>query len=307
MQKRRNAATLGMSLLQMTCLVTTLGALTAACATPQPDDELFEEAASAVVNANALNPNALNPNALNPNALNPNALNPNALNPNALNPNSLSSAALTAITDPGANGAMSRELLKYTVSCALSSSQSFAFSWTDSSSVTHSESYPGLLALATGWASSALGTTGQYWVSACLASRVNWYGVHVDISSRGNIAQLGTTYTEIADYPMIEGAFFGNLFASTPTIYACYNHDNISTSRIWQRDCATGHLNANSTTSSCGILTILGDCSDYCSAIPAYNPMYDNQYYSTCYNSTTRVGANLVSQVVTTALPAPEL
>ena len=305
MQKRRDAAALGMSLLHTAYLVAALGALTAGCATQQPDEELYGEAASAVVNGNALNPNALNPNALNPNALNPNALNPNALNPNALNPNSLSSAALTAITDPGTNGDLSRELLKYTVSCALSSSQSFAFSWTDSSSVTHSESYPGLLGLATGWASNALGTTGQYWVSACLASRVNWYGVHVDISSRGNLSQLATTSAEITDYPYIEGAFFGNLFASTPAVYACYNYANISTSRVWQRDCATGHLNSNSTTSSCGMLTILGDCSNFCSAIPAYNPMYDNQYYSTCYNSTTQSEATLVSQVVTTAVPAP--
>ena len=101
------------------------------------------------------------------------------------------------------------------MSCALTPSQSFAFSWTDSSSVIHSESYPGLLGLASSWASSALSTTGQQWVSACLASRVNWYGVHVDISSRGNHTSLGTTHAErTTDYPVIEGAFFGNLFTS---------------------------------------------------------------------------------------------
>jgi hypothetical protein len=285
-----------------------LGALASACAAPQADDGLSGESASAVVNSNALNPNALNPNALNPNALNANALNPNALNPNALNPNSLSPAAFAAITDPGTSGDLSRELLKYTVSCALTSSQSFAFSWTDSSNVTHSESYPGLMGLASSWASSALSMTGQYWVSACLASRVNWYGVHVTISSRGNNPQLGTTYAErTTGYPNIEGAFFGNLFASTPTLYACYNHNHVADSRSWQRDCATGHLNSNGTTSNCGMLTVLGDCSNYCSAIPANNGMYDDQYYSTCYNSTTRSGATLVSQVVTTALPLPLL
>lgn len=301
MKIQMNAGMFGVSLLRTACLMTTLGVLVAACAEPESGDGPTRETASAIVDSNAMNPNALNPNALNPNAMNPNALNANALNPSAL-----SSAALTAITDPGTAGALSRELLKYTVSCALTTSQSFAFSWTDSSSVTHAESYAGLLGLASSWASSALGTTGQYWVSACLASRVNWYGVSVSISSRGNTALLGTTGSErMTDYPNVEGAFFGNLFASTPAVYACYNNNHVSDSRSWQRDCATGHLNSNSTTSNCGILTVLGDCATYCSALPANSYLYDDAYYSTCYTTATHSSGTLVSQVVTTALPWP--
>ena len=234
-------------------------ALVAGCAVDDSEapeeEEVLGTAVSALQSSNALNPNALNPNALNPNALNPNALNPNALTP----------AALAAIRDPGAAGAMSRQLLSYVVGCAFSPVQSFRFTWRDSSNVEHLEKYTGSLGLASSWAVSPLDTTGQRWVSACLASRVNWYERTVWLSSRGSHANLRTqTAQERADYPSEEGAFYGNLFLPIPVVYACYNEPNEAHSRSLSRDCAVGHLDSSGGVVQCGPVQILGSCADYC-------------------------------------------
>src|SRR5262245_21565137 len=85
-------------------------------------EEDIGEAEEAVTLENAMWPNALSPNALSPNALSPNALSPNALSPNALAP-----SALSGLQDAGQGGLYSRMLLKYIVSCALTSAQSFSF------------------------------------------------------------------------------------------------------------------------------------------------------------------------------------
>jgi hypothetical protein len=249
-----------------------LALVLAGCAgEPDPSgDEPLGEAEEAVENDNALNPNALNPNALNPDALNPNALNPNALTPAALG-----ASALKAIKAPGAAGDLSRQLLKYTVSCALSSNQSFSFSWTDASSVVHDETYWGKLGLEPGWHWGPLSSAGQLYVSACLASRVNWYGVSVTISSRASLSVLDKTGTpELKSYPNIEGAFWGNLFSAAPSVRACYNKSNVAHSRAAKRDCAAGHLNADNTVSPCGPLEIIGPCETYCGAFNASNGLY---------------------------------
>ena len=221
--------------------------------------------------SNALNPNALNPNALNPNALNPNALNPNALNPNALNPN-----ALAAIQDPGAHGAASRELLKYTVGCALDTTQSFAFSWTDSLQVKHDEVYHGLLGLAPEWRDGSLSVVKGRWISACLASRTNWYGVAVVISSRGLHERLKhVDIEERTAFPEFEGAFFGDAFASTPVLYACHNLANVAHSRSMLRECASGHPNGSGGIIDCGPIHVVGPCEDHCTSWNSAEGFYE--------------------------------
>jgi hypothetical protein len=256
------------------------------------DEERTGEVGEALENSNAMNPNAMNPNAMNPNAMNPNAMNPNALSPTAM-----SATAMAALLDPGTAGDLSRQLLRYTVSCALAPTRSFSLSWTDAAGAIHAEVYWGLLGLADDWATSPLSTTGAEWVSACLASRVNWYGVPVMLSSRGTVPQLATTSTERSTYSKLEGAFFGNLFTATPTVYTCYTVDDIANSRSAQRDCATGHLDSDGSVSSCGILQILGACADFCSSVQA-----SKQYYPNCFLISGRQGTPTAS-VVTTALP----
>ncbi|WP_437319382.1 hypothetical protein [Sorangium sp. So ce385] len=257
-------------------------------------DELVGEAESALENGNGMLANALSPNALSPNALSPNALSPNALSPNALSPN-----ALSAIRDTGTNGTLSRSLLRYVVSCALTPDQTFSFSWTDSGGVVHQETYRGDLGFAPWWAYQALSDDYQKeWVTACLASRTNWYGVSVVISSRGPHSKTSSTPTERQQYSMREGAFWGNLFSPTPYVQACYSSTGVTRARQLQRDCAAGHLAGGSAVQQCGAINIVGACDSICAVAP---PPTDGTTPSNHFNSCT-IGGNPRYNVLTTFL-----
>jgi hypothetical protein len=210
--------------------------------------------------------NALVPNAINPNAINPNALAPSALGASALSLSSLGAGSLAAIGDPGLAGDMSRQFLKYAVSCAFKPTQSFAFSWTDAEGVVRNEVYRGSLGFAPGWESEPLDVTGQEWVTACLAARANWYATSVLISMRSLMASTRASEAERDAYPHEEGAFWGNLFAATPFVRACYRTGNVTRSRAWYRDCATGHIDNPSSVLECGPIHIVGACDTYCGA-----------------------------------------
>jgi hypothetical protein len=253
------------------------------------DGERVEESESAVLGGNALNLNALNLN----------ALNLNALNLNALNLNGLSQANLAAIQNPGTTGHLARMALRYMVSCAFSGSQSFSFNWTDSSGTIHNEVYPGLLGIAPAWATGTLNLEQQRMVSACLAARVNYYEVPVVISARSVREPLKTLSNdqELVDYPDVEGAFWGNLFASSPFINACYNNATVSNSRAWQRDCAVGHLGGGSEIQECGMIHIVGSCSSVCQSLNGAG-----QYYPSCIER-PGVSTSTTKEVITTALP----
>jgi len=259
------------------CFLTVVVSLvTAACGgTLEQDEESVGAIEEGLECENALNPNALNPNALNPNALNPNALNPNALNPNALSP-----GALAAIQMAGPDGALSRQLLRYVVSCAFAPTQSFSFSWTDELGVFHHETYGGMLGLATTWMNHALSQSDAQWVSACLASRVNWYGASVTISSRSSHPGLNKSGTpELTTYTHEEGSFWGNLFVANPQVFSCHHAANRPHSRGHLRDCAAGHLGVGGSVEECGILQIVGSCDARCLPLNpkgAYRPGCDD-------------------------------
>jgi hypothetical protein len=75
----------------------------------------------------------------------------------------------------------------------------------------------------TWWETGRCDESCQRWVTACLLSRTNAYGVHVDISMRApdDAPQkikdaLAVTDAERATYTLREGAYYGNLFATTP-------------------------------------------------------------------------------------------
>ncbi|WP_437676764.1 hypothetical protein [Sorangium sp. So ce131] len=238
-------------------------------------------------------------NALNLNALNLNALNLNALNLNALNLNGLSAQNLAAIQDPGPNGALAREFVRYATGCALSSAESFNFSWTDSTGAVHHESYPGLLGVAPTWARGPLDELGQRMVSSCVAARVNYYRVPVILSARSLREPLKTLSSsrELIDYPDVEGAFWGNLFAAWPYLNACYNSATVDNSRAYKRDCAAGHLISGGYIEECGVIHIVGPCSRVCQNLNGAG-----QYYPSCVD---RPGYSTATtkEVVTTALP----
>lgn len=241
------------------------------------DDEEIAEDGAMLTADNGLAPNALYPNGLAPNGLAPNGLAPNGLAPNGLAPNGLAPNALAAIQADSPDGALSRQLLQYTVSCALTPDQSFAFSWTDSAGVVHDELYTGLLGIAPGWASAPLTDEAQQrLVSGCLAARTNFYGVTVLISLRSRLDPLRTRVQdpELDAYPHVEGAFFGNLFTATPHVYACHYDPNVSLARSLSRDCAAGHVGADGQVTGCGGIEILGSCDDWCHNLDNHERWY---------------------------------
>jgi len=257
------------------------------------DDAPVGAAVSAIHADNALNPNALNPNALNPNALNPNALSPYALG--------TGQEVKQAIQAPGPEGDLSRQLLRYVVRCALKPSQSVSFTWTDSQGALHAETYPGSLGLAESWSGAPLSSPQhRRWVSACLASLVNWYGTSVMVSLRGAHPLLvDPEDDEVAEYDVLEGAFWGDLFSSTPHVRACYRAANVDYVRQHQRDCAAGHVSTDAATGQttvedCGMVEVVGPCDTLCSA-----PMGDG-FFPGCSEQPGSVPP--VAEIITTWL-----
>ncbi|WP_437521779.1 hypothetical protein WME79_29790 [Sorangium sp. So ce726] len=276
--------------------------LTAACIGAEIDEqaeELVGEAEGELIAENGQLPNALSLN-----ALSLNALSLNALSLNALSLNSLSTSAKSAIQNPGETGALSRDLLRYVVSCSLRTDQTFSFSWTDSSGVIHPEVYRGDLGYAHWWASNGISndTYVQNQISACLAARVNWYGISVRISLRNN--ELASTTAERAEFPVREGAFWGNLFSTTPYVGACYDSVGYVRARQVKRDCAAGHVETNPTTGEvtwqpCGAMVIWGSCNQLCNGIDT-----NAGYFRGCVTNYFVNPYARTDQVVTTFLTA---
>jgi hypothetical protein len=240
-------------------LVPFVASLLAACSAPEDTAPLLEAGPGVV-------PLALQEdNALTYNALNSNALATNALTYNALRYDSLDPASLGALQDPGPAGDLARQFLRYTVSCAFDSTQSFRFTWVDSQGQPHDEIYLGKLGIAPRWTREPLSPEDQGWLSACLISRVNWYGRSVMISARGKTDELkALPLSERQDFTHEEGAFWGNLFTDPPVAYACHHPSNVELARSRYRDCAAGHVNSDHSISECGIIRILGPCGRYC-------------------------------------------
>ena len=164
------------------------------------------------------------------------------------------------------------------MSCGLDSTGSFSFSWTDDAGTLHAETYEGLLGLTPHWKTGPLmGVDGQ-WISACLAARVNWYGLPVQLSIRGTNRTLKKPGDdELTLYTTREGAFWGDLFSGSPAVYACYEPSSADHARELHRDCAAGHLDPQGGVSGCGIIQIVGPCADVCQ-----NPHLERGYYSMC-------------------------
>jgi len=283
-----------------TVLLFVTAALLAGCAgLEDPEEgELLGEAEGELLGVNGLNPNALSPSVLTLPVRSPIALSLPALSSNPLDPSSLASSALTALRDLAWTGDVSRGLLRYTVECALTASQSFSYTWTNLLGTVRNETYWGLLGLAPAWSTQPLSAQGQEWVSACLASRINWYGASVTISARSpNPTQLRTTSAEQSEYPMLEGAFWGDVFASPPRAFACYHAPNVAHSRSLLRDCATGHpAPITGVPQDCGVVHVVGSCADHCSSSPASQGVL----YTSC---AADPGGAWTSRVITIYLP----
>ena len=210
-----------------------------ACGGPIADD-VETQASSALVD------NALTANALTANALTANALTANALTANALTANALTANALTAngLLDP-----LARELLKYIVSCALPEDDSVSIRIDG-----NRYRFDGSLGLAPEWGRSHGSCDGecQRWVSACVLARVDAAGVKRKISIRGDNRALRPEREELRDYPVPEGAYFGNLFASGQPRFLCLAPGQSQDSRV-----------CGPSLDDCP-MTVVGSCGDAC-------------------------------------------
>lgn len=198
---------------------------------------------------------------------------------------------------PSESGTLSRQLLSYTVSCALGPTQpSFDFSWIDGEGNTQVESYPGGVGLATDSGGGPIDPSEQPWISACLIARVNYYGIHVSLSARGDDPALATTLEEASDYPYEEGAFWGDVFADSPTAYACDYVPDATNSETDLRVCATG-VDQDGHPVSCGIIQDLGSCNAVCAPLTGSA----GQYYPGC-SANPGDATGLTSEVITVFL-----
>lgn len=192
------------------------------------------------------------------------------------------------------------------MSCAFGADQRFDFSWTDRAGVGHVESYPGSIGLARGWATGALDVTGQEWVSACLAARVNAEGVSVPLSVRGTNPALATTPAELAAYPTREGAFFGNFFAAARTVQACYDPLTSTAAQLAKRVCAQPQLvsvtlGGISTAHDCGPIQVVGPCV-VLAGLLRLGPCASVSAIDRAYNACTPPGGGGVIPSITTFL-----
>src|SRR5262249_55990275 len=151
-----------------------------------------------------------------------------------------------AVTYTNVNLPNFKKVIEYLIGCALPNG--------DSATLTDENNQPwvvsGALGLAPEWKLGAPTLSDQKYVSACLAARANALGQHVRISLRGAPATLLPSALEKAYFGWAEGAFWGNLFTSTPKIETCTGIGSGLSGRLCTADAA-----------SCGF-AVKGPCAD---------------------------------------------
>jgi hypothetical protein len=166
------------------------------------------------------------------------------------------------------NTAVRRKVLTSAVACALSSTQTVAFSVSGTS-----YSVTGVLGIAPAWTSTALTTTQAAWVSACMFAQVTDATTLIWLSVRGTEASLVPTISERTNYQVEEGAFWGNAFPNLGAIagYSCVGNDQAADDTYGQlplRQCAQWDGVASSNLSPCG-MRYAGRCNQVCTATVA--------------------------------------
>lgn len=193
-----------------------------------------------------------------------NALSPAALAASQLTIGKLDSAHAAAM----APNTYAAGVLSYAVGCALAGTQSITFTVNGTQ-----YTYPGAFGIATAWTSRALTTTEASWVSACILARVNLTSTSVTISARGAQTGYATTTSELNDYKIEEGAFWGNVFTDQGSVvgYACDGVDqaaNDTYADLPLRQCA--QPSATTGITPCGF-NYAGLCSAVCATTGTYS------------------------------------
>jgi len=131
--------------------------------------------------------------------------------------------------------------------------------------------FPGGIGLAEYWTDHKLDPKGQRWVSACMFARVNAHDTAEPISMRGPHDALAVSPDEATQFPIEEGAFYGNLFTGDNPIEwnACRGAGQAGGEfdGLVDRDCAEPDP-ADPTHTQCGF-KYAGDCRDYNPVLPS--------------------------------------
>ncbi|MBK8011076.1 MAG: hypothetical protein IPK13_06975 [Deltaproteobacteria bacterium] len=165
----------------------------------------------------------------------------------------------TAIMAPVVTAAY-KKIIEYLVQCALPADRSVTVYDEDGSPYV----LEGAMGLAPEWETSVPTTTQRKLVSSCLAARTNANGQTVRISVRGG--GMSTNGVEKSVFSHVEGAFWADLFTSTPYIKSCTGPDG---GGISGRLCTTP--------GGCGF-EVMGSCADasVCAGAPAADGSYTN-------------------------------
>lgn len=228
--------------------------------------------AQAVISSNKLSMNALSANGLAMNGINLNGL---AMNGLAMNGLSTDTFHDWFNEDP----VLREELMRYLVGCAVPEGETrtylnpftgISYTWT------------GELGLAPHWArGQPAREVEQQVVSACLAARVNAFGISVSISVLG-LTALGQpvpyTAQELESHSVREACFFGNLFLEQG-VYSANDGLSLAPGESSPRVCGLPDADG---ASQCPPMVYAGSCAQLCQPDPTQT------YYTSCtYNGTT--------------------
>jgi len=177
-----------------------------------------------------------------------------AINWNILTLNGLNQLVIANST----NATMAKALLPFLVSCALNETTVWTSTIVEDGLAVQ---YLGQLGLAPGLGSNVMNQQEQGLISGCLLARVNYFGKHIEISIRSKPVIVVDDASELTDYSVFEGAFFGNLFSNNTFLkYTCQGEPESqalleSPDRKW-RVCTDSSNPCN--------MVVLGSCNDIC-------------------------------------------
>jgi len=239
--------------------VATLLALFSGCSAMASKGEPVGASRASLATTNGITQNGLSTNGITQNGITQNGITQNGLSTNGITQNGITQNGITqngmTVLEMMQNDPNVVAFMQYVYSCAMPPDQHMTITIDHpgadgglSSEVVH---FDGALGLAPEWGAAdnaSCNEACQRWVSACLLARTNAYGEHVKLSLRAPRASLDAdgqdrtkllvlssdpdpTKDEVTAYPLREGAYFGNVFATQvaadgtlvtdPKYYAC--------------------------------------------------------------------------------------